>query len=74
MSVRVWNFPIFFNCNLEKAITVWKEKLKEGKIYDHIRLGSGHKGIGVDCLTFADDVAIFSSQPAVKEVARKVGL
>ncbi|KAJ8877160.1 hypothetical protein PR048_021613 [Dryococelus australis] len=52
--------PLLFNCLLEKIIRTWQMKLKEIN-YGPIRMGTKFKGIAVDTVAFADDIAILSN-------------
>uniref|UniRef100_A0A8D8RIQ9 Craniofacial development protein 2 n=2 Tax=Cacopsylla melanoneura TaxID=428564 RepID=A0A8D8RIQ9_9HEMI len=72
--------PILFNCVLEKVIREWREKnLKTG--IKNIKIGR-RKDLEIDCLAFADDLAILSENindaieqiNNLKEVAEKAGL
>ncbi|KAL1451182.1 hypothetical protein WDU94_003467 [Cyamophila willieti] len=72
--------PILFNCVLEKVIREWrKNNLKVG--IKNIKIGR-RKDLEIDCLAFADDLAILSEDindaikqiNNLKEVAEKAGL
>lgn len=47
--------PLLFNCALEKVVREWNMKIDSG-----IRLGPKNKGIKVNCLAFADDMALLA--------------
>lgn len=72
--------PLLFNCVLEKVITEWREQKLSQNIDQPIKLG--RSDIKVDCLAFADDLAILTRDVTtaqkqieiLKEVAEKVGL
>lgn len=73
--------PMLFNCVLEKIIRTWRTRLMETD-YSPLRIGAKCKGIVVDCLAFADDIAILSNDietarvqiELLKEIAEQTGL
>lgn len=72
--------PLLFNCVLEKVIQEWRKQKSEQNVDQPIKLG--RTNIKVDCLAFADDLAILARDTTtalkqieiLKEVAEKVGL
>ena len=72
--------PLLFNCVLEKVIHEWRKQKIEYNVDQPIKLG--RTNIKVDCLAFADDLAILARDTAtaqkqieiLKEIAGKVGL
>ena len=72
--------PLLFNCVLEKVIQEWRKQKIENNVDQPIKLG--RTNIKVDCLAFADDLAILARDTAtaqkqieiLKEIAEKVGL
>lgn len=72
--------PLLFNCVLEKVIREWRRQKQTLKIDQPIKLG--RTNIKIDCLAFADDLAILTHDIAaaqkqielLKEIAEKVGL
>lgn len=74
--------PLLFNCVLEKVIREWRKELKNLGVHFGVRLGCKRQNLDVDCLAFADDLAIFSDSlnTAVEQVfqlkiqAAKAGL
>lgn len=74
--------PLLFNCVLEKVIREWRKELSSEGVQSGVRLGCKSKNLSVDCLAFADDLAIFadSLDTAVKQInqlqsqAEKAGL
>lgn len=72
--------PLLFNCVLEKVIQEWRMQKVEQKVDQPIKLG--RTNVKVDCLAFADDLAILTRDTAtaqkqieiLKEIAEKVGL
>ena len=72
--------PLLFNCVLEKVIKEWRKQKIENKLDQPIKLG--RTNIKVDCLAFADDLAILARDvdtaqkqiEILKETAEKVGL
>ena len=73
--------PMLFNCVLEKIIRTWQKKLLEAH-YSPLKMGTKSKGVVVDCLAFADDIAILSNDietarmqiDLLKEIAEQTGL
>ncbi|KAI5734809.1 hypothetical protein M8J77_010675 [Diaphorina citri] len=71
---------ILFNCILEKVIREWRKKNMKGGI-KNIKIGRD-KDLEIDCLAFADDLAILSDNITdatkkinnLKEIAEKTGL
>ena len=74
--------PLLFNCALDKVIREWRKEMEKQNIPNGIYLGHKRKGLVVDCLAFADDLALLASsvEIAVKQLnilkhqAAKVGL
>lgn len=72
--------PLLFNCVLEKVIQEWRKQKIENNVDQPIKLG--RTNIKVDCLAFADDLAILTRDidtaqkqiEILKEIADKVGL
>lgn len=72
--------PVLFNCVLEKVVRKWREKNAKGGI-DKIKIGR-NKDLEIDCLAFADDLAILSNNiddaikqiNNLKEAAERTGL
>ncbi|KAI5746185.1 hypothetical protein M8J77_000906 [Diaphorina citri] len=73
--------PLLFNCVLEKVIREWRIISKEVGIQT-VRIGVKKDDLEIDCLAFADDLAIFAENigdakkqiDILKEVAEKTGL
>lgn len=73
--------PILFNVVLEKIVRTWRTALTEDGI-DGICLGPKRQGVKVDCLAFADDMALLAEGKGearimlekLHEVAEKTGL
>lgn len=74
--------PLLFNCALEKVIREWRKKIARQGIPSGIYLGHKRDGLMVDCLAFADDLALLSDsiETSVKQLnilgqeAAKIGL
>lgn len=74
--------PLLFNCALEKVIREWRKELARQGVASGISLGHKRDGLTVDCLAFADDLALLSNsiEISVKQLnvlrqqAAKVGL
>ena len=72
--------PLLFNCVLEKVIQEWRKQKIEHNVDQPIKLG--RTNIKVDCLAFADDLAILARDTStaqkqieiLTETAEKVGL
>ncbi|KAI5720012.1 hypothetical protein M8J77_000651 [Diaphorina citri] len=73
--------PLLFNCILEKVIREWRIRTKEEDI-PTVRIGVKKDNLDIDCLAFADDLAIFADDitsaikqiEILKEIAEKTGL
>lgn len=69
--------PLLFNCALEKVVREWNTNIKSG-----IRLGCKRKNLKVNCIAFADDMALFAETMEeaqeqileLKKQAAKIGL
>ncbi|KAI5714466.1 hypothetical protein M8J77_000221 [Diaphorina citri] len=61
--------PLLFNCILEKVIREWRKRMDEENI-QKIRLGRKRDNLEVDCLAFADDLAILAEnlEDATKQI------
>lgn len=74
--------PLLFNCALEKVIREWRTELKSLSIPQGVCLGYKKDGLRIDCLAFADDLALLSHGPEtaiaqieiLQECASKIGL
>jgi len=74
--------PLLFNCALEKVIREWRLQLKSLGLPLGVRLGAACKNLTIDCLAFADDLALLSHDPitaatqiqTLQECASKFGL
>ena len=72
--------PLLFNCVLKKVIQEWRKRKNELNVDQPISLG--RTDIKIDCLAFADDLAILARDiptaqkqiEILKEIAEKVGL
>lgn len=72
--------PLLFNCVLEKVIREWRKRNDTDKI-KKVKIGRS-KDLEIDCLAFADDLAILSDNlddaikqiNNLKEIAEKSGL
>lgn len=74
--------PLLFNCALEKVIRDWRTEVHKHKIPSGVTIGRIRSGISIDCLAFADDLALFAQTPEsataqinfLQDAAAKVGL
>lgn len=74
--------PLLFNCALEKVIREWRRQLQSFGLPLGIRLGTANQNLNIDCLAFADDLALLSHDPetaimqiqTLEECASKFGL
>lgn len=72
--------PLLFNCALDKVIQEWRKQKTEMNVNQSIKLG--RTKIEIDCLAFADDLAILTRDihtaqkqiEILKEVAERVRL
>lgn len=74
--------PLLFNCIWEKMIREWRKAMNEENITGKIRLGYKKNNLPIDCLAFADDLAIVAESmemakrqiELLKEQTDKAGL
>ncbi|KAI5731310.1 hypothetical protein M8J77_008047 [Diaphorina citri] len=64
-----WLSPLLFNCVLEKVIREWRRRTEEEGI-QKIKIGRKNENLEIDCLAFADDLAILSDniEDATKQI------
>lgn len=74
--------PLLFNLALDKVIKEWEQLLKEQEKWIPIKLGRNRDNLEVNCLAFADDLALLGPDEAtavaqietLKECAERIGL
>lgn len=74
--------PVLFNCVLEKIIREWEKELDKKGLLNQVYIGGSKNGIKINCLAFADDLAILSRNTdtateqinILKQEADKAGL
>lgn len=73
--------PLLFNCVLEKVMREWRKRMEEEGI-PKIKIGRKKDNLEIDCLAFADDLAILAENAedarrqinGLKEIAEMAGL
>ena len=52
--------PVLFNCVLEKTIREWEKDLERKGLLNQVHIGGSKNGVMINCLAFADDLALLS--------------